>query len=159
MNRAKVRCIASALECEYNLSPIDNVETHELDELIIEVRNKVKEFRKCHNELSEKTYNLVFGSIKNWSFSFSDRIQQLVDYCNNFRVIAQAEHLDEKSISAFVKYRNDITHGRAIQMSQEVAQTSFELAALVCCCFYKRIGVSDETINQLINENYLYRND
>ena len=158
MSRAKVKSLASALECEYTQSSIKSEEKHELDELITEVKNKVKEFRKSHDQLSEKTYSLIFGSIKYWSFSFSDRLIQLKNCCNDCSVISKAEHLDENSISKFVQYRNAITHGRAIQMSREVADTAFELAALVCCCFYKRIGVNVEMINCLIDENFLYRN-
>lgn len=156
-----VKNIASALECEYGFLVVNNEPNKQLDNLINTVKEVVKTYKKANTLLDEKTYSRILSSIGYWSLTFADKIQQMVKlFENNMNMFAGAKlNIDKNAVSRFVKYRNDITHGRTRLMNQDIADTYFALSGLVCCCFFKRIGASDETIRRLINENYLVRND
>ena len=71
----KVRMICSALECElFFIDDISYSDQENLSALVNEIKEKIKEHRKSSNKLSPKTYDMIFGSIKNWSMSASDKI-------------------------------------------------------------------------------------
>lgn len=57
--------------------------------------------------------------------------------------------ITEESIRAFVKYRNDITHGRHRTLDIEVATTAFYLGGLVYCCILDRVGLDRAKIYDL----------
>ena len=161
VNSYMVKNLSSALECEYIFLKIKGKPNEQLEELINTVKEVIKTFKKSKKSLDEKTYSRILSSVGYWSLTFADKIQQMVKlFKNNMNMFAGAKlNIDKNAVSRFVKYRNDITHGRTRLMNQDIADTYFALSGLVCCCFFKRIGASDETIRRLINENYLVRND
>ena len=55
----------------------------------------------------------------------------------------------DSDIKAFVKYRNDITHGRHRILDEIIAVTAHVLAGLVYCCLLNRIGMERSQILDL----------
>ena len=64
-------------------------------------------------------------------------------------------HISDEQIQKFVKYRNKITHGSWKVLDEEVAVTAYVLQGLVYCSILKRMGLSQEKIIQLCQNNKL----
>lgn len=152
MTNVKIRAICSALECELNYIPdLKAEENKELEELKDTVRETVTSFRKDHSTLSNDTYNAVLSSIGNWSFPLAEKLCALYKkYLREMLLLNQTRKpITEASIRAFVKYRNDITHGRHRTLDIEVATTAFYLGGLVYCCVLDRVGLERRKIYDL----------
>lgn len=148
----KIRLICSSLECELSfIKDLNQPEEENLQKLIQSVKSLVKEHRKGTEQLSEKTYNLIFSSIKNWGMSASDRIYAL--YCRyrtDMDILNQTDMpIGENEINSFVKYRNNITHGSYRVLNQKIAATAYLLQGLAYCCLLTRIGISRDKITLL----------
>ena len=158
MNNDKVKAICSALECELKFFNKDGIEKNEkLEELIKNVKSQVKEFRKSDDVIPENTYNLIFNSINHWSLSLSERIWNM---CEEFyECIIRLPFVDtaisEERVKKFVKYRNDITHGRHRVSDMEVGLTAFLLSGLVYCNILDRIGIERTKIIELSKRKLL----
>ncbi len=161
INNSKVRLICSAVESELNLlNELDLTKQQELDELITTVRQTIKAFRKGKDKqdsLSNDTYNYIFSSISNWSFPLAERICMLYKkYQRELELLNKScFSLTDEMIRAFVKYRNDITHGRHRTMDMEIAVTAHIMCGLVYCCILSRIGLTREKIEELCEEKML----
>ena len=158
MNNNKVRLICSALECE--LSFVDDLKVEEdaqLQILIKDIKDMVKKHRKGSNKLDSKTYDLIFGSINHWTMSVSDRICILYHRFEQEMLMLMPSdiHISDEQIQKFVKYRNMITHGSWKVLDEEVAITAYVLQGLVYCSILKRMGLSQEKITQLCQNNKL----
>lgn len=157
----KVRLICSALECE--LSFVDDLcvsEEERLQELIKEIKELVKKHRSGSNKLSSKTYDLIFSSINNWTMSASDKICKLYHLHEKEMTSLtkqMEENISDEDILAFIKYRNNITHGAYRVMDQRIATTAFILQGLVYCCLLKRIGMSENSILSLCQNGKILR--
>lgn len=154
----KIRLICSSLECELSfIKDLNQPEEENLQKLIRSVKSLVKEHRNGTEQLSEKTYNLIFSSIKNWEMSASDRICAL--YCRyrtEMDILNQTDmSIGDNEISSFVKYRNNITHGSYRVLNQEIAATAYLLQGLVYCCFLTRIGISRDKVTLLCRKKKL----
>ena len=152
MPDSKVREVCSALECE--MTYIDDLSTEEdehLQALIKDVKKLVKDHRKGENQLSPRTYDLIFSSIKHWSMSAGDKISMLYHrYDQEMRTINPFHILiTDDDINEFVKYRNHITHGYHRVMDMRIGQTAHVLQGLVYCCILTRIGMSRAQILEL----------
>ena len=152
MTNEKIRAICTALECELNyISDLNQEENRELDELKEVVRETVKKYRKDHVQLSNDTYNTIFSSIGYWSFPLAEKLCALYKkYFREMLLLNQSEIvIDEDAIRSFVKYRNDITHGRHRTLDIAVAYTAFCLGGLVYCCILDRVGLDRQKIYNL----------
>lgn len=148
----KIRLICSSLECELSfIKDLIQPEEENLQKLIQAVKSFVKDHRNGNEQLSEKTYSLIFSSIRNWEISASDRIWAL--YCRyrtEMEILNQTNiPIGDNEISSFVKYRNNITHGSYRVLNQEIAATAYLLQGLVYCCLLTRIGVSRDKVTLL----------
>lgn len=115
------------------------------------VKSFVKDHRNGNEQLSEKTYSLIFSSIRNWEISASDRIWALYcQYRTEMEILNQTNMpIGDNEISSFVKYRNSITHGSYRVLNQEIAATAYLLQGLVYCCLLTRIGVDRDKVTLL----------
>lgn len=152
MTDAKIREICSALEHE--LRYVDEIKSDEniiLSRLTSDVKSTIKTFRKGTPGLSNDTYSMIFSSISHWSSSLGEKLCAL--YAKHIEEITTLNKthiaINDESIRSFVKYRNDITHGRHRIMDMEIAITAHYLCGLVYCCILSRIGVSKEKILKL----------
>ena len=148
----KVRLICSSLECELSFCKDQKQSEEEnLQQLIQSVKSLIKAHRKGSERLSDKTYDLIYNSIKHWTMSASDRICALYhQYDTEMNILNQtAMSLSDEDIKFFVKYRNDITHGSYRVMNQKIALTAYLLQGLVYCCFLTRIGISRDQVTLL----------
>lgn len=158
MNYEKIRSICSALECELSFANTITVEKNiELGELVEAVKQTVREFRKTHCEMSKDTYNLVFSSISHWSFSLAEKLCSLYHKYNDEILILNKSSvvITDQSIKEFVKYRNDITHGRYRTPDVHISLTAHYMRGLVYCCVLERIGISRAEIKEWCNEKLL----
>lgn len=152
MNDEKIKTICSALECELKFFKNTGIEKNiKLEELINIVKNQVREFRESNDGIPESTYSLIFNSIEHWSLSLSKRIS---DMCKEYKECTINLPFDDTDISEirvqkFVKYRNDITHGRHRVFDMEVGLTSYLLSGIVYCNILDRIGVERTKIIEL----------
>ena len=155
----KIRMICSALECElFFIDDIFSIEQKDLSELVNEIKEKIKEHRKGSNKLSPKTYDMIFGSIKNWSMSTSEKIlvvYQKYESVLNLLLNSHDLSIGEKEISEFIKYRNNITHGSHRILNVSIANTAFILSGLIYCCMLTRIGMNNYELSVMINNNKL----
>lgn len=157
MNDDKIRLICSSLECELEfVQNLNSSKNEELQDLIKQVKELVKNHRKNPHKLADKTYDLIFSNIKHWSMSASDRFCELYHYYAD-EMLALAENtynpseakISDEDIQEFVKYRNNITHGSHRMMTTKIATTAFMLQGLVYCCILSRIGVDKAEIYKL----------
>ena len=153
-----IRSITPAVECEYSFMSFPKFQNDRLESLIKDVKAVIKAHRKSDQALEDKTYNNIYNSINNWSLSFSDKIWQMIndfdDATSTLLGFDISTYRDD--INRFVKFRNDITHGRIREVDHHIAVTGYVLAGLVYCCFLRRVGVDNETINKLC-ENCLLK--
>lgn len=152
MTDAKIREICSALEHE--LRYVDDIKSDEniiLSQLTSDVKSTIKAFRKSAPGLSNDTYNMIFGSMSNWSLSMGEKLCALYTKHIEEITILNKMHstINDESIRSFVKYRNDITHGKHRTMDMKTAITAHYLCGLVYCCVLSRIGISKEKILEL----------
>lgn len=59
----------------------------------------------------------------------------------------------EEDLIAFVKYRNDITHGRYRTVDSVIATASYTLMALAYSCFLTRMGMQENELKKLFEED------
>ena len=161
MTTEKLRFICSGLECELEHQSLEKEKETELENLKDQIKSVIKEHRRKSTTLQPKTYEMMFGSIKNWSFSLNDKIIALY---NKFKpemeiLIANGEFifLDEEKIGDFIKYRNKTTHGYNKELTREIALTAHYLSGLVYLCLLERIGVEQETRERLCKENRIIK--
>ena len=152
MTNSMLREICSGLECEIGFIPsLNGAEDPLLTSLIESVRREIKSFRKANEGLSNDTYNLIYSSVSTWSFPLAEKLIALYHtYEDEMRKVNKSRFIIcDSDIKAFVKYRNDITHGRHRILDERIAVTAHVLAGLVYCCLLKRIGMERSQIFDL----------
>ncbi len=158
INNNMVRGVCSALECELNfIDEITSSETEKIKRLVKKIKEVLKEHKKGDEKLEDRTYSLISSSMSHWSMSASDRIKALFHmYDEEMTILNEANYvLGDEEIHAFVKYRNEITHGSYRVLEPTVAYTTHLLAGLVYCCVLSRIGIPREKITQWCKDRRL----
>lgn len=150
----KIKSICSALEVEMNAAGIKLNKGDELEGLIKQIKNVIKEHRGSEdNGLPEKTYDNIFSSISHWGDSLADRA---IEVWHQNETILQpwlsiiGISIFEKDIAAVVKTRNDITHRGFQNIDENIAQTAFVMIGIIYVLTLKRLKVSDEIIKDLM---------
>lgn len=160
----RVRAVCSALECEASFD--DYADLPERKEAIVELCKNAKKLVKHHKKkyaktgiISQRTYDSIYGSINFWSASAFDRFSYLYKKYEkmlmNIPILWDYSFSDE-DISALIKYRNSITHGRYGIISDQVARATLVMEHLVYCCLLHRVGVPDQNIEEICKQ-YLGR--
>jgi len=155
MTNGMIREICSGVECELSYIPNLNEAGNELlANLIARVRDEIKSFRQENEGLSNDTYNMIFSSIGNWSFTLAEKTIALFQlYAEEMQEISKGfTRVYDTQIRSFVKYRNDITHGKHRVLDYNIATTAHVLAGLVYCCILSRIGLTREKILELCKD-------
>ncbi len=154
MTNSKVREICSAIECELSHTKVgdDEVDSN-LQNLINSVKTLIKNHQTGQQKLPDKVYSNIFGSMNYWDIPASDRIFALYQKHEQNVVKLRPVHfpMTKESVAAFVKYRNDITHGRYRTLEKEIAYVGFALICLIYCCVLERIGLDSQMINKITN--------
>ena len=154
MSNSKIREICSAIECELSHVQVcdDEVDSN-LQELIDSVKKIIKEHRESEKKLPDKAYDTINGSLGNWSIPASERIIALYQMHWQDVVRLRPIHfpMTDSAIEDFIKYRNDITHGKYRVLDEKIARTGFALMGLIYCCVLTRIGVDSQTIHKISN--------
>lgn len=158
LTKNRVRDICSALEVEMDLAKIKASKGAELEELIEEVKNKVKEYEKNENtKIPENTYKNIFNSIGNWGDSVADRVNKAWDmYEQDIMPLEKYYKIDfnndkmHECIAKFVSVRNRITHKGFNELDDDLAGTAIVLSALVYCMAMSRLGIEEEKIKDFM---------
>lgn len=159
IDNTMVRAICSALETELEYAKdINGEESSEMKEFIRLVRKTVGDYKKEHPGLSNQFYSGVVSSIQHWSYSLSEKLCALFHkYEEDVINIAELTHdINDNTIREFVKYRNDITHGKHRLLTGEIADTAFYLCGVVYFSILERIGVSHEKMRELRRHKLLH---
>lgn len=156
VTNSMIKEICSSLECELSfINDLMDEEQERLNALVEDVKKVVKQHRRSNDSLSPKTYDMIFGSIRNWSMSASDKILLLYErYANEMQRLNPLNiEIGRVEINEFVKFRNDVTHGSYRVMDGKIELTAYILSGLVYCCLLNRIGISKEEISKLFESN------
>lgn len=150
---AMIGSICSSIETELVCAKIEPDDDPHFRELLGQVKEIITEHKKSDNALEEKTYQNIFSNMKHWNEALSDSIYKL--YCQNREVVNSGlngiqESTVKDQISAFVKFRNDITHGRYRVMTEQIADSAYMMMVLVYCCILKRAKVDDKTAKKIM---------
>lgn len=144
----KVKAICSGIECELNfIDDIRPAENSNLEDLTDQIKRLISEHRKSTKALDDRTYDMILGSMSHWSMTLADRIIEL--YKRHYEIMINLPidfEVSELEIKNFVKYRNDITHGKHRIITQEIANASYVLSALIYCALLNRIGIDNSKI-------------
>ena len=97
---------------------------------------------------------MIFSSIGNWSFTLAEKIISLFQhYFEEMNAIGKGfTKVHDSQIRSFVKYRNDITHGKHRVLDHNIAITAHILAGLVYCCILSRIGLPREKVLEMCKD-------
>lgn len=157
MSDDKIKNICSSIECELDfITDLKDDENTNLTDLIKSVKEVIKQHRKSDKKLEDKTYDMIFSSMSHWGMANSRKIYLLYKKQDYYmKILKEKAKLTctEESISAFVKYRNDITHGRYRTLDSVVAETAYALMALAYCCFLLRVGIKEDKLKLLFESN------
>lgn len=155
MNRiypGKVKEICSSLESEYKYVCKEETEN---DLMLKEIQNTVfdtlSNYKKANPNFPESSYNLLKGSVKNWSLSLRDRIIYLYQrYSEEILLVNESTVvINESTIQELVRYRNAVTHRGFAALNTPIIETSFYLQVIVYCSVLERIGMTREAIKAL----------
>ena len=153
----KIKSICSSVECELDfIKDLQNDENANLKELINEIKRIIKAHKESPDKLEDKTYDMIMGSMSHWEMANSRRIYLLYEKQKEYMDILKRKCglvCTEEDITNFVKYRNDITHGRNRTLDSVVATSAYTLMALTYCCFLLRMGISSDNLKLLLEEN------
>ncbi|MBO4693609.1 MAG: hypothetical protein J5659_04375 [Clostridia bacterium] len=148
ISNRKVQDICTSLESE--LQNKKEKLPPEYTELISLVKKDIKIIEEKY-QLDNEHFSQIKGSMSNWGDSLSDRVIKL--YSEHITEILKLPmpgfNIDETAINQFVKYRNDITHGKHRVMTQDIANTAYAMGALSYCAFLSRIGLDSDKIAYL----------
>lgn len=153
----KVKNICSSVECELDfVKDLKDEENENLIDLIKQVKKIIKEHRKSDKKLEDKTYDLIGSSLSHWGMANSRKIyllylknKQYMDIYKNINNIS----CTEAGIETFVKYRNDITHGRYRTLDLNIVEVAYTLIALSYCSFFQRLGMQEADLKRLFEQN------
>ena len=155
-----VKSVCSALECEIGfVKGIKNEEEAKIKALKKKIQPIIEEHKNGPDKLKEKTYSLIESSMSHWSISAADQFKVLYHMFEEEMAAANKAYITigDAEIDAFVKYRNDITHGSYRVLDSTIAYTTHLMACLVYCCVLTRIGVPREDIRQWFDDGRLLR--
>ena len=156
ISRTRIREVCSAIECELGFLPELQQPCNELlNNLIDSTKSHIHSFRKVHDGLSNDTYNMIFSSIGNWSFTLAEKLIALFNlHKEEMKILNHFNRqISEKELRDFVKYRNHITHGTHRILDPGIAVVTHLLCGLVYCCVLRRIGLTPAKILELCQEN------
>lgn len=153
----KVKNICSSIECELDfVKDLKDDENENLKELIKEIKKVIRDHRKSEKKLEDKTYDMIGSSMSHWGMANSRKIYLLYEKNKIFMDILKTRtsiSCTEEDVIAFVKYRNDITHGRYRTVDSVIATASYTLMALAYSCFLTRMGMQENELKKLFEED------
>lgn len=149
-----VQDLCTALEVSYHL---DDKREREKDVLIEELKKSIKktisEFTKTHNEIDVNKETTISSAFQYLDYTLKQKIITLYNENRNITDAIVSKLLlppiDEASIAAFVKLRNNKTHSGTIEWG-ESAKIYAPLIAIVYSCFFQYINLPDEILKWTI---------
>ena len=155
-----LRNVCSALECELEfVQSIRSTEHDRIKALKKQVQPIIEAHKASAERLCDKTYSLIESSISHWTMAASDQFKALYHMFDEEMQLANKSSfvISDDDIDAFVKYRNDITHGSYRVLDPKIGYTTYLMACLVYCCVLTRIGIPRADIKQWFSDGRLLR--
>lgn len=149
----RIKNICSALEMELDMSGVSIACNESLNKLVCEVKKLVKSYQETDLDISNKTYDTIFGNLSHWCQPLSERAWEAwKQHQDTIKPMLERYDISisESDIAFFVKARNNITHNGITSFDDQVATTSFSLLAIIYCCTLTRLGMDDETIKNIM---------
>jgi len=150
----KIKNICSTIECELDFAEgLKDDENENLKALIADIKKVIKAHRKSEKKLEDKTYDMIGASMSHWGMANSRKIYLLYMQKSKYMKVLEEKFklsCSEEDIATYVKYRNDITHGRYRTLDPVIAKTAYTLMALSYCCFLERIGMKEDDLMYLL---------
>lgn len=149
-----VQDLCTALEVAYRQG---EKRAREKDNLIKELKENIKEtitkFLESHAEIDVNKETNIKSAFDYLDFTLKQRILTL--YNENHSIVDEIiskcslPQVNEDSIASFVKLRDNRTHSGTTEWGDS-ARLYTAMLALVYACFFRTLGLSDETITSML---------
>lgn len=141
-----VKNICTALEFEFKENKMKLEKNLLITQLQKLVELEVEKFKRLNTSLDDDDFASIKSSISNWTIPAKKQVWSL--YENNIEIMQyicdkKGVYLSYKQVSDFIKFRNDITHGKFPHFTQEIVDTAYILKILIYVSLLKRIGLTD----------------
>lgn len=175
MTNDMVKGIVTCLECEIarikNQNPTlitsDN-KSHDyiqeelrLNSLIKELQKTAKEFQKQNGKFSQKTTDMIRGTLNHMTLADADKIGMFYSQYQNFlTLLFSSSSLDfiptVDDVNNLIVYRNKTTHGAQEVLDNRIIITARYLIGLIYCMVLHSIGFDDNDLQKLCMKHFLY---
>lgn len=144
-----VKNICTALEFEFKENKMKLEKNQLITQLQKLVKLEVEKFKGLNTSLDDDDFASIKSSISNWTIPAKKQVWSLFE--NNIEIMQyicdkKGVYLSYKQVSDFIKFRNDITHGKFPHFTQEIADTAYILKILIYVSLLKRIGLTDDIL-------------
>jgi hypothetical protein len=144
INCEDIKNLCTALEYEYAKGDFPTKNDEGIKNLKKTLKNVTCEYCS-ENSLSDAAKESVFSSIGRLGISAADKIYAICERLKAYWVNDE-DVVDEKDIRAFVKTRNNITHGNPVTSLDDIAKTYVRLRRILYFCIVKRMGLPEEDL-------------
>lgn len=155
-----IRSVCSSLELETDLVELTvvNEEKKKIENLVRNIKKLIKEHKKSEERLLDDTYSLISSSMSHWNVTLRQRIEALFEIHRSSIEKIASDGINEEafSIREFVKYRNNISHGKSSVPNKLICNTTIILRILVFCSFFTRLGLAKEQIDEILTKGFWY---
>lgn len=175
MTNDMVKGIVTCLECEIariknqnpTLTTSDN-KSHDyiqeelrLNSLIKELQKTAKEFQKQNGKFSQKTTDMIRGTLNHMTLADADKIGMFYSQYQNFlTLLFSSSSLDfiptVDDVNNLIIYRNKTTHGAQEVLDNRIIITARYLIGLIYCMVLHSIGFDDNDLQKLCMKHFLY---
>lgn len=175
MTNDMVKGIVTCLECEIarikNQNPTlitsDN-KSHDyiqeelrLNSLIKELQKTAKEFQKQNGKFSQKTTDMIRGTLNHMTLADADKIGMFYSQYQNFlTLLFSSSSLDfiptVDDVNNLIVYRNKTTPGAQEVLDNRIIITARYLIGLIYCMVLHSIGFDDNDLQKLCMKHFLY---
>lgn len=158
--------LISCIEREYGLQRenIKNIEDTSVNVLIKNTKCLIKNFRKSNpNAITERTYNLIYGSINHWRISVAAKLKLLLNKYEevllNFMDMLDYNFINEanieKDVGILIKYRNGLIHRDSQgELSKPDPIFCFVVLGILYCSILDRSGCEMSKIKELLTYEF-----
>lgn len=169
MSTDLIHGIITCLECELSRikdssTPTDSknesylVESNKLSSLVKELKESVRNYEIKNGFFSQKTHDMLMGTLKHLSLADADKINLIYDKYQSFLSILFSDFdftPEQSDIEALIIHRNRTTHGVQQILDNRLAMTAFYLVGLIYCMILHSIGIEDSQLKTLCDKHFL----
>lgn len=131
-----------------------------LQSLVKELQKVAKDFQKKNGKFSNKTNDMICGTLKHMSLADTDKASLFYTKYQKFlcKLFERFEIVPtEDDIKNLIVYRNRTTHGTQDILDERIVVTALYLIGLIYCMILHSIGIDDQKLEQLCSKHFLLR--